>query len=93
VALRAAHAGARATAQDLAPGLVETARRLAAEQGPGISFDVGDAERLSYPDASSRSLRTSSRREPACDPLPCRTRNRRGAALLTFALAYRPFRR
>ena len=52
VALRAAHGGARVTAQDLAPGLVETARRLAAEQGLEIRFDVGDAERLPYPDTS-----------------------------------------
>ena len=47
VALRAAHAGARVIAQDLAPGMVETARRLAAEQGLDIRFDVGDAERRS----------------------------------------------
>ena len=52
VALRAARAGAEVTAQDLAAGLIETARRLAAEEGLGIQFDVGDAERLSYPDAS-----------------------------------------
>jgi SAM-dependent methyltransferase len=52
VALRAARAGAEVTAQDLAPALIETARRLAGEQGLQIRFDVGDAERLPYPDAS-----------------------------------------
>ena len=52
VALRAAHADARVIAQDLAPGMVETARRLAAEQGLDIRFDVGDAERLPYQDTS-----------------------------------------
>jgi 2-polyprenyl-3-methyl-5-hydroxy-6-metoxy-1,4-benzoquinol methylase len=43
LALRAAKAGAEVTAQDLAPRLVDTARRLAAEQGVSIRFDVGDA--------------------------------------------------
>jgi ubiquinone/menaquinone biosynthesis C-methylase UbiE len=52
VALRAARAGAEVTAQDLAAGLIETARRLAAEEGLSVHFDVGDAERLNYPDAS-----------------------------------------
>jgi SAM-dependent methyltransferase len=52
VALRAASAGAQVTAQDLAPGLVADAQRLAAEQDLGISFDVGDAEQLPYPAAS-----------------------------------------
>jgi SAM-dependent methyltransferase len=52
IALRAARAGASVTAQDLAPALVETARRLAADEGLEVQFDVGDAERLPYPDAS-----------------------------------------
>jgi len=52
VALRAAKAGAEVTAQDLAPRLVDTARRLAAEQGMSIRFDVGDAAELPYGDAS-----------------------------------------
>jgi SAM-dependent methyltransferase len=52
VALRAARAGAQVTAQDLSPALIETARRLAAEQGLELRFDVGSAERLPYPDAS-----------------------------------------
>ena len=50
IALRAARAGARVTAQDLAASLIETARRLAAEEGLSVHFDVGDAERLDYPD-------------------------------------------
>jgi ubiquinone/menaquinone biosynthesis C-methylase UbiE len=52
VALRAAHAGAEVTAQDLAAELIDAARRLAAEEALTIRLDVGDAERLEYPDAS-----------------------------------------
>jgi SAM-dependent methyltransferase len=52
VAVRAARAGATVTGLDLAPGLIATARRLATEQGLPIRFDVGDAERLPYDDAS-----------------------------------------
>jgi SAM-dependent methyltransferase len=52
VALRAARAGARVTGVDLSPVMVDTARRLAGEQGVGIQFDVGDAERLPYEHAS-----------------------------------------
>jgi SAM-dependent methyltransferase len=52
IALRAARAGAEVTAQDLAPGLIETARRIAAQEGLSVRFDVGDAERLAYQDAS-----------------------------------------
>jgi ubiquinone/menaquinone biosynthesis C-methylase UbiE len=52
VALRAARAGALVTGQDLAPGLIETARGLAAKEGLSVDFEVGDAERLHYRDAS-----------------------------------------
>ena len=52
VALRAARAGAEVTGVDLAPALIETARRLAADEGLAVAFDVGDAEHLPYPDAS-----------------------------------------
>jgi SAM-dependent methyltransferase len=52
VALRAARAGAHVSAQDLAPGLVKAARQRATEQGLSVRFDVGDAERLPYRDAS-----------------------------------------
>ncbi len=52
VAIRAALAGAEVTGLDLAPRLVETARRLAAEEGLAIRFDVGDCEHLPYDDAS-----------------------------------------
>jgi SAM-dependent methyltransferase len=52
VALRAARAGAEVTAQDLAPALIDTATKLAAREGLQVRFDVGDAERLPYPDAS-----------------------------------------
>src|SRR5215213_1846145 len=52
VAIRAAREGASVTGLDLAPPLIETAKRLAAEQGLAIGFEVGDAEALPYPDAS-----------------------------------------
>lgn len=52
VAIRAARAGAEVTGLDLAPRLVETARRLAAEEGLVIRFDAGDCEHLPYEDAS-----------------------------------------
>jgi SAM-dependent methyltransferase len=52
VALRAARAGARVTGVDLSPVMVDTAHRLAREQGIGIRFEVGDAESLPYEDAS-----------------------------------------
>jgi SAM-dependent methyltransferase len=52
VAVRAARRGARVTGQDLAEGLIDTARRLAAEQGVPVTYDVGDCEALPYPDAS-----------------------------------------
>jgi SAM-dependent methyltransferase len=52
LALLAAAAGADATGIDLAPGLVEVARRAAAERGLAVRLDVGDAERLPYEDAS-----------------------------------------
>ncbi len=46
VALRAARAGADVTGIDLAPALVETARRKAAQLGLEVRFGVGDAEAL-----------------------------------------------
>jgi SAM-dependent methyltransferase len=52
VAIRAARSGAEVTGLDLAPRLVETARRLAAAEGLAIRFDVGDCEDLPYDDAS-----------------------------------------
>src|SRR5438552_14546748 len=52
VALRAARAGADVTGLDLAPRLIETARRLAAAEGLTVRFDAGDAEELPYGPAS-----------------------------------------
>lgn len=52
VAVRAARRAAVVTGQDLAEGLIDTARRLAAEEGLQIAFEVGDCERLPYPAAS-----------------------------------------
>lgn len=52
VALRAARAGARATGVDLAPGMIERARRHAAREGLPVRFEVADAERLPYPTGS-----------------------------------------
>jgi SAM-dependent methyltransferase len=52
VALRLARRGADVTGLDLAPGLIETARRRAAEEALSIHFDVGDAEALPYEDCA-----------------------------------------
>jgi SAM-dependent methyltransferase len=52
IAVRAAAGGASATGLDLAPGLIDTARRRAAESGVDVRSEVGDAERLPYADAS-----------------------------------------
>jgi SAM-dependent methyltransferase len=52
VAVRAARAGATVTGSDLAPALIETAKRLAAEEGLEIRYEVGDAEQLPYADGS-----------------------------------------
>lgn len=51
VAMRAARAGADVTASDLSPGLVETAKRLAAHEGLQIEFEVADVEQLPYGNA------------------------------------------
>lgn len=52
VALVAARAGAEVTGVDFAPALIATARRLAEAEGLAVRFDVGDAEKLPYPDAA-----------------------------------------
>jgi SAM-dependent methyltransferase len=52
VAFRAAEAGADVTASDLAPELIETAKRIGADRGLDIDFHVADCERLPYEDAS-----------------------------------------
>ncbi len=52
VAFRAARAGAEVTGVDFAPELVETAKRLAGEEGLQLELEVGDAENLPYDDAS-----------------------------------------
>ena len=52
IAFRAARAGARVTGVDLAPALVETARRRAEEEGLEVELEVGDAEALPYEDGA-----------------------------------------
>jgi SAM-dependent methyltransferase len=49
---RAARAGAKVVGVDLAPALIETAKRRAAEHGLDIPYEVGDAEELRFDDAS-----------------------------------------
>lgn len=48
----AVETGAEVTGADLAPVLVETARRQAAERGVAATFEVADVEVLPYADAS-----------------------------------------
>ena len=52
VALRLARLGADVTGIDPAYGLIEAARRRAADEGLEVAFDVGDAESLPYGDAA-----------------------------------------
>ncbi|MEU8110210.1 class I SAM-dependent methyltransferase [Nonomuraea muscovyensis] len=52
LAVRLARAGAEVTGVDLAPALVDTARRLAGEEGLAVGYEVGDAEALPFGDAS-----------------------------------------
>jgi ubiquinone/menaquinone biosynthesis C-methylase UbiE len=52
VAERAAAAGARVTGLDLAPVLIETAKERTAELELEIEYVVGDAEQLTFADAS-----------------------------------------
>jgi ubiquinone/menaquinone biosynthesis C-methylase UbiE len=52
LAFMAAETGADVTAADLAPVLVETARRQAADRGADVTFEVADVEGLPYGDAS-----------------------------------------
>ena len=52
VAFRAVRAGARVTASDLAPALIETARKQAADAGLQLTLEVADCEELPYDDAS-----------------------------------------
>jgi SAM-dependent methyltransferase len=52
VALRAARTGAEVTGVDLAPALIEIARKNAAAQGLDVRFETGDAEALRYEEAS-----------------------------------------
>ena len=49
---RAARRGAEVIGVDIAPSLIETARRHASEAGLAIDFRVGDAEALDFDDAS-----------------------------------------
>jgi SAM-dependent methyltransferase len=51
-AILAAKRGAEVLGQDIAPVLIETARERAAEEGVEVDFEVGDAEAMSYDDAS-----------------------------------------
>ena len=52
VAILAAARGADVVGQDIAPVLIETARERAAQEGVSVQFEVGDAEAMTYDDAS-----------------------------------------
>ena len=51
IAVPAARRGASVTAIDIAPRMIETARERARASGVDVTLEVGDAERLPYPDA------------------------------------------
>jgi len=71
VAFLAARAGADVTGMDLAPALVEAARRRGAEQGLSLRLDVADAEDLPYEDASFDVVSSSVGVMFAPDPAAC----------------------
>jgi SAM-dependent methyltransferase len=48
----AARRGLHVTAVDYAAALIQTAREVTAQEGLEVSYDVGDAESLPYPDAA-----------------------------------------
>jgi len=52
VAILAARRGADVVGMDLAPVLIDSARERAAEEGVTVRFEVGDAEAMTYDDAS-----------------------------------------
>ena len=52
VAILAAQRGAEVVGQDIAPVLIDTARARASEAGATVQFEVGDAEDMTYDDAS-----------------------------------------
>lgn len=52
IAVVAAKRGAQVTGLDLAPDLIESARRRAAGEGVEVQFEAGDAENLPYEDGS-----------------------------------------
>jgi SAM-dependent methyltransferase len=52
LSIPAARVGAIVTGLDIAPNLIETARKRALAEGLKIEFDEGDAEQLPYADAS-----------------------------------------
>ena len=52
VAILAAARGADVVGQDIAPDLIDTARERATQEGVTVGFEVGDAEAMTYEDAS-----------------------------------------
>ncbi len=52
LSIPAARVKARVMGVDIAPNLLEQARRRAAAEGLDVTFDEGDAEQLPYPDAT-----------------------------------------
>ena len=59
VAGRAAAAGAKVTGVDLAPALIDTARRRAEDAGLDIAYEVGDAENLRFDDRAFTTISSS----------------------------------
>jgi len=58
LSLPAARAGASVTGIDIAPNLIAQAETNAASEGLRIAFEVGDAERLPYPDRAFQTVVT-----------------------------------
>ena len=82
VAKKAVRAGAQVTGIDLAPVLIETAKREAAEEGLDIDFRVGDCENLEDIDDGSFDIVTSTcgvMFAPNHDAVGCRARASRSS--------------
>jgi ubiquinone/menaquinone biosynthesis C-methylase UbiE len=64
--------GAKVTGTDIAQGLLDAARQLADEEGLSIDWQLGDAEKLPFADASSTEAgRSRMDTAPVICPSPC----------------------
>lgn len=93
VAIPAAAAGAEVTASDLTPELLDAGRAVAREVGVELTWEVGDAERLPYDDATFDTVTScvgvmfAPHHQPAADELLRVTRPGGTVALVSWTPA------